>query len=308
MKTTAHLPHDELPTEIAQLTHGPVEFRYEPRGPATIVVFYGGHLRAGLSLGEEVFAGGGCSLLVVSRPGYGRTPVTTGDSVTGFADVTAELCAHLGISVVAAAVGVSAGGPTAVAMTARHPALVERLILQSAVGPLPWPDRRTRIGARLVFAAGAEAVTWAALHTLVRRAPDAGLRLLLRDLTIVPVRDMLAALRPEERATLVALFSRMRSGHGFVQDLKALRTPTAVTRLAAEVRCPTLVIASRKDAAVPFVHAEALAAAIPGAELVESQADGHLVWFGRDWPSISERIRAFLTPPEAIAEPGRRAR
>lgn len=33
--------------------------------------------------------------------------------------------------------GISAGGPTAVTMTARHPGLVERLILLSAVGWLP---------------------------------------------------------------------------------------------------------------------------------------------------------------------------
>ncbi|MCX4452340.1 alpha/beta hydrolase [Streptomyces sp. NBC_01728] len=289
------------------MSRGPVEFRYEQRGPATVVVFYGGHMRAGLALGEEVFADGGCSVLVVSRPGYGRTPVTTGESVAGFADVTAELCAHLGIDAVAAAVGVSAGGPTVVAMTALHPVLVERLILQSAVGPLPWPDRRTRIGARLAFAAGPEAATWAAVHALVRHAPETGLRLLLRDLTVLPVRDMQAALRPEDRAGLVGLFSRMRSGHGFVHDLKALRTPATLTRLAAQVRRPALVIASRKDAAVPFAHAQALASAIPGAELVESQADGHLVWFGRDWPSIAERIRAFLTPPEAMAQPSRHA-
>lgn len=67
------------------------------------------------------------------------------------ADVTAALCAHLGIREVTAVVGVSGGAPTAVAMAARHPAFVERLILQSAVGPLPWPDRRTYIGAQVVF-------------------------------------------------------------------------------------------------------------------------------------------------------------
>ncbi|WP_406129563.1 alpha/beta fold hydrolase [Streptomyces sp. NBC_00989] len=307
MRAPLGLPFGELPTRVAQLSRGAVEFRYEPRGPATVVVFYGGHMRAGLALGEEVFASGGCSLLVVSRPGYGRTPVTTGASVTGFADVTAELCAHLGISAVAAAVGVSAGGPTAVAMAARHPALVERLILQSAVGPLPWPDRRTRVGARLVFGAGMEAVTWATLHSLVRRAPNTGLRLLLGDLTVLPVQDTLAALRPEERAELIALFSRMRSGRGFVHDLDVLRTPAALARLAAQVRCPALVIASRKDAAVPFAHAQSLASAIPGAELVESQAEGHLVWFGRDWPSIAERIRAFLTPPEMPTQPSRQS-
>ncbi|MFC7641943.1 alpha/beta fold hydrolase [Streptosporangium lutulentum] len=65
-----------------------------------------------------------------------------------FADVTAELCRDLGVGRLAAVVGISAGGRTALAMAARHPHLVERLILQSAVGFLPWPDRRTRLGGR----------------------------------------------------------------------------------------------------------------------------------------------------------------
>ncbi|MDO0909854.1 alpha/beta hydrolase [Streptomyces sp. DT2A-34] len=112
-----------------------MEFRPDRRGPGT-VVFHGGHTRAGLSLGEDVYAEAGCSVLVPSRPGYGRTPVSTGGSAPAFADATAALCEHLGITGVAAAVGVSGGGPTAVARAARHPTLVKRLIPQSAAGPL----------------------------------------------------------------------------------------------------------------------------------------------------------------------------
>ncbi|MFG2371186.1 alpha/beta fold hydrolase [Streptomyces sp. NPDC048504] len=285
---------DEHPTEVAELAAGRVEYRFDRRGPATVMVLYGGHLRAGLSLGEEVFTEAGCSVLVPSRPGYGRTPVSTGESAAGFADVTAGLCAHLGITEVAAVVGVSGGGPTAVAVAARHPALVQRLILQSAVGPLPWPDRRTRLGARIVFAPHTERVSWTLVHSLVRYAPETGLRMLLRDLTLLPVRDVVAGLRPEDRERLLALFSRMRSGRGFTRDLKELATTGDLVGDAGRVSQPALVIATRQDAAVRFVHARALAAALPHAELLESRADSHLVWFGQDWPLISERIHAFL--------------
>ncbi|MEV5534134.1 alpha/beta fold hydrolase [Streptomyces prunicolor] len=285
---------DEHPTEVAELAAGRVEYRFDRRGPATVMVLYGGHLRAGLSLGEEVFTEAGCSVLVPSRPGYGRTPVSTGESAAGFADVTAALCAHLGITEVAAVVGVSGGGPTAVAVAAHHPALVQRLILQSAVGPLPWPDRRTRLGARIVFAPHTERVSWTLVHSLVRYAPDVGLRMLLRDLTLLPVRDVVAGLRPEDRERLLALFSRMRSGRGFTRDLKELATTGDLLGDAGRVSQPALVIATRQDAAVRFVHARALAAALPHTELLESRADSHLVWFGEDWPRISERIHAFL--------------
>ncbi|MGQ4328729.1 MULTISPECIES: alpha/beta fold hydrolase [Streptomyces] len=286
----------ELPTKVVETGHGPLEFRLDRRGPETVVIFHGGHMRAGLALGEEPFTQAGYSLLVPSRPGYGRTPVKTGGSAEGFADAIAALCARLGVTRVAAVVGVSGGGPTAVAMAARHPALVERLILQSAVGPVPWPDRRTYLGAHVVFAPRTEPATWALVHALVRHAPDAALRMLLRDLTVLSVGKVVAGLRPEHRETAIALFTRMRSGHGFLNDLRDLKAGPGLRRLSAEVEQPGLVIASRYDGAVPFAHAQALAAALRRAELLESHADSHFVWFGDDWPAIATRIRGFLGP------------
>ncbi len=279
----------ERPTTVVRLDAGPVEYRLERRGDATVVVFHGGHHRAGLALGEEVFADAGYSVLVPSRPGYGRTPVSTGTSVTGFADVTRALCAHLGITRVAAVVGTSGGGPTAVTTAARHPDLVQRLILQCAVGPLPYPDRRTRLGAHVMFAGATEGATWRAVRTLMRLAPETSLRLWMGQLSTLPARNVVTALRPEDRAMVVALFSQMRSGRGFRNDLRP--TPD----LTADVSQPTLVIATRHDGGVPFAHAQSLAAAIRHAELVESEADSHLIWLGQDWPSIAETIRAFLT-------------
>lgn len=112
--------------------------------------------------------------------------------------------------------------------------------------------------------------------------------MLLGSLTTLPARQVLAHLSPQERAAMVELFCLMRSGHGFLNDLRP------APDLTAEVRQPTLVIATRTDGGVPFAHAQSLAAAIPHAELVESRADSHLVWFGADWPEIAPKIRAFL--------------
>lgn len=290
----------ERPTTVVKLDTRPIEYRLEQRSDATVVVLHGGHMRAGLALGEDVFADAGYTVLAPSRPGYGRTPLPTGTSVSGFTDVVAALCGHLGITKVAAVVGISGGGPTAVTMAARHPGLVDRLILQSAVGCLAWPDRHTRLGARAVFAAATERATWGAIRALGRVAPDMGLRLLLHDLTTQPVRDVVAALRAEDRAMLLALLSRMRSGRGFLNDLRP--TPDAT----AEVGQPTLVIATRNDGGVPFAHAQSLATAIRHAELVESAADSHFIWFGPDWPTIAETIHVFLTTDPPSTPDGRR--
>ena len=294
------MPELSRPTAIACLPAGQVEYRLDRRGDAVVVVFHGGHMRAGLALGEEVFAAAGCTILVPSRPGYGRTPLSTGTSVEEYTDVVRELCAHLGIARVAAAVGISGGGPTAATLAARHADLVERLILVSAVGWLPYPDRRTRLGAHLAFTAMTEHLTWAGVHTLARVAPDACLRMMLRSLSTRPVDEVVAALRAEDRAMLLALFAQMRSGRGFLNDLRP--TPD----ITARIDQPTLVIATRTDGGVPFAHARSLASTIRHAELVESRAHSHFVWLGADWLAIAERIRAFLdTEPPAVVGPSR---
>jgi len=270
------------------LRHGVVEYRFDQRDSATVVIFHGGHMRAGLALGEDTFVDAGYSVLVPSRPGYGRTPLSTGKTTSGFADVTRSLCEQLGITSVAAVVGISAGGPTALATAARHRDLVERVVLQSAVGPLPWPDRRTRVAARLAFAPATERITWSAVRAMMRTVPEIGLRALLADLSTLPARQVVSALSAEDRSTLIDLFSRMRSGHGFLNDLATL--PGS----AGEVTQPTLVIASRNDGSVPFAHAEAIAATIQHSRLTESNADSHFIWLGQDWPAISGEVRAFL--------------
>jgi pimeloyl-ACP methyl ester carboxylesterase len=194
----------------------------------------------------------------------------------------------LGITRIAAAVGISGGGPTAATMAARHADLVERLILISAVSWLPYPDRLTRLGAHMVFAGGTEAVTWAAIRSLARTAPNLGLRFMLSGLSTLPVRDVVGALRPEDREQLLSLFSQMRSGHGFLNDLRPTPDHTA------QIDQPTLVIATRTDAGVPFHHAQSLASTIRNAQLIESRAHTHCIWLGPDWPAIAEQVRLFL--------------
>jgi pimeloyl-ACP methyl ester carboxylesterase len=293
----------ERPTQVADLSRGPVEYRLERRGPRTVLIMHGGHMRASLPLGEEVFADAGCTVLVPSRPGYGRTPLTVGPSLEEFAEVAAELCGQLGIGQVAAVVGQSAGGPSAVTMAARCPALVARLILQSAVGPLPWPGRLTQLGGRVAFSPHTEHLTWALMHTLVRRAPAAGLRLLLRDLTTQPVGPVLSALAEPHRALVTALFERMRSGSGFCADLRNFTDTAGYRETAAGAGQPALVIASPADGAVPFAHARALAGTLPNARLITSRAPTHFIWFGDDYPAIAADITSFLEADPA-ASPG----
>ncbi|TFB90863.1 alpha/beta fold hydrolase [Cryobacterium algoricola] len=274
-----------------RLAAGSVEYRLDVRASPVIVVFHGGHLRAGIAVGEEVFAAAGYTVLAPSRPGYGRTPLSTGTTVTGFADVVGDLCEHLGITGVAAVVGISGGGPTAATFAARHAGLVHRLILISAVGWLPYPGPVTRLASRIGFNGVTGRVTWGLVHALARFTPSVCLRVMMGALSTRPVGEVLDGLDAGARAGLLALFRRMSSGRGFVNDLRP--TPD----ITARIDQPTLVIATRSDGGVPFAQSLSLASSIRSAELVESHADSHMVWLGADWPVVGERIVAFLGGP-----------
>jgi pimeloyl-ACP methyl ester carboxylesterase len=163
---------------VEQLPIGPVEYRLvaEPRSrPDVLVIMHGGHMRADLPVGESALLDEGYTLLVPSRPGYGRTPLSSGPSPERFADATAQLCARLGIKSVLAVVGVSAGGPSAVALAARHPELVRTLLLQSARSALPFPSGAARLAAPVAFNPRVEALTWSGIRHLMQRTPRVGL-------------------------------------------------------------------------------------------------------------------------------------
>ncbi|MCG2799308.1 MAG: alpha/beta hydrolase [Cellulomonas sp.] len=280
----------DRPTSTATLAAGPVEYRMVPGGQELVVLLHGGHMRAGLSLGEEQVAAAGYSVLLVSRPGYGRTPLSAGPAPTAFAGVLTQLCSHLGFGDVRAVMGISAGGPTAVAFAAAQPDRVHGLVLVSARSALPYPDGVMRAAAPVVFGPSCEAVTWAAVRSVMRSSPDRGLRTMMANLSTAPVRQVIDDLTPADRAELIALFSAMRSGSGFLADL---RDPGDVQAERA-VRRPTLIVASPHDGGVDPRHAAHLLATIPGATLWPSPSLSHMVWYGSGASVTQNRIVTFL--------------
>jgi pimeloyl-ACP methyl ester carboxylesterase len=282
-----------LPTRLAATPTGPVEYRLRGTGSRAVLVLHGGHVSAAVPLGERDLLGLDVRVLAVSRPGYGRTPLATGRTCTGFGDVVAQLCRYLEINRLAAVVGMSHGGPPAVALAARHPELVEGLILESAISSLPWPGRATRVGAQLAFNSWTEPLTWRVTGALARWAPGLFLRTMLSALSTGSGSRVLADLSLADRAEVLDLFRSLRASHGFLHDIREPVDPS----LEERVRCPTLIIASRQDGQVPARHAEHLHHRIPGATLIWSHAPSHLIWFGSSARERTEQVARFLAEP-----------
>jgi pimeloyl-ACP methyl ester carboxylesterase len=109
--------------EIAETVKGPVEFGMVGTGPVIR------HLHGGASGYDQTLAlswdlhEAGFPVLSPSRPGYLRTPLTTGASPEQAADVLAGLLDVLSIDKVCV-MGTSGGGPTALQFALRNPARV----------------------------------------------------------------------------------------------------------------------------------------------------------------------------------------
>lgn len=272
------------------LQAGTLEYRWDRTHPDPVLVLHGGHMSASQPVGEDPYH----SVFAPSRPGYGRTRVDA-LSPGQFADLIAGVGDRLGIRRFAAVVGISAGGPTAVAFAARHPRRTAKLILQCTPSTLRWPPIRGahQVGP-LVFGPRTGRVTWALSRRSVRH--DHGLARAVGGLSTLPGDRVLGQFSAAERNQVRDLFLGMRSGHGFGYDLAAFAPATRARRQAQQtaLRCPTLVVATPFDGQVGFEHAVHLRDTIPSARLYRSTAPCHLLWFGHDRDGVTDAVTRFL--------------
>lgn len=99
------------PSQIAQISKGPIEYAFHGEGPTILSIHGGpGGYDQGLMLAEP-FRTAGFRILAVSRPGYLRTPLEVGKMWYEQADVYAELLDKLGLDKVFL-IHASAGGPS----------------------------------------------------------------------------------------------------------------------------------------------------------------------------------------------------
>jgi pimeloyl-ACP methyl ester carboxylesterase len=264
-----------------------IEYRLERRSGATALILHGGHMSARCRFGEDTFLDAGYSVLVTSRPGYGRTAVSAGPSAPEFAIRLAGLCRLLGLSNLTV-VGISLGARSAMTLAAFYPELVQRVILMCPTSFSPWPDPGGRRLAYAAFAPGVRRATWGTLHYLLRKNPEKYLAGILENLTTL---DGAVAVRRlgGDVGKVTEFLLCCQSGRGFLIDLRA---PTDVS---GDVAQPTLILASRNDGAVRFDHAEYLAAMLPDATLVEVHTPTHLLWLGKGSDRTAAAIRSFIS-------------
>lgn len=185
--------------------------------------------------------------------------------------------------------GVSGGGPVAVAYAVKHPWRVAHLVLFGAY--LQGGARRSSTPGQVEeqrLLVDMTRVGWGRPDPLFRSVfaqrymPDA-------DRATIDAYD-----RMQRVSADADMASRLRETWGDVD----------ITALASRVRVPTLVMHVREDGAVPFEEGRKLAAAIPGARFVPLPGRNHVIGpDGPAWPELVRQLHEFCRSPQPQEEP-----
>jgi pimeloyl-ACP methyl ester carboxylesterase len=272
---------------VTDTAAGPIEYTVEGSGRAVLFL----HGDCG-SCRERIIhpplVNAGFRLIVPSRPGHGRTPLSVGPTAAGAADALAGLIGTLRIARTIV-VAVSSAGPTAVALARRHPDLVSGLVLESAL-TCPASSPGGRLSSHRRFFTGCHRLRWKLLGLAAHLMP----RLVaVRMLAVTSLRDTFDIRVRLKRSDLQATRRFFSGGSSAAGALADWDHDVAEADLAA-IRVPTLIVHSRDDRAVPFAGARRAYALIPGAELVAPATGGHFLWIGPGAEEITQRVIAFL--------------
>jgi pimeloyl-ACP methyl ester carboxylesterase len=277
-----------MKSQMVQTSKGLIEYTLLGSGPV-VLVCHGTSSNCFSTAEAEPLTAAGFSVLIPSRPGYGRTPLAVGRSASQAAEALVALLDSLHVQT-CSVVAVSGGGPTGIALAAQYPDRVERLVLAAAVSR---PEERPHEAAyknQTSFYGPMHNVLWGMLGVMSRLSPQGMARQTLTIFSSHDPRDGMSRLSTEDVAKICRFYQGRSSRQGALNDAAH---SVGADRLQS-VHQPTLVIHSREDHSVPFAHAEWSLEHIPQAELCESGFTGHFFWIGPDFQRISQRMAEFL--------------
>jgi|RhiMethySRZTD1v2_1073278.scaffolds.fasta_scaffold01065_40 pimeloyl-ACP methyl ester carboxylesterase len=277
-------------SQVVQTSCGPIEYAMVGAGmPVLIVHGAGGGFDQGMEFARDL-AAAGLRVIAISRFGYLRTPLPADASAAAQADAHACLLDALGIRR-AVIVGASAGAPSSLQFTLRHPERCAGLVL---VVPATYVPRRggdaplrtpawtqflfdTALRSDFLFWAGTKLVRRVMIGAILATPPE-----------IVEQADA------DERARVARLLSHILPVSprrpGLLNDAAIT---SALSRYPIEgIHTPTLVMSAADDRFGTYEAARYTAERIPGARFIGYASGGH-IWVGHNKEAIAEVV-AFV--------------
>lgn len=277
-----------MKSQIAQTTRGPIEYTLLGNGPVVLTCHGTSNNCFSTELANPLMDAG-LSVLTPSRPGYGRTPLSVGRSARDAAAALNALLDTLKFQT-CEVIAISGGGPTGIAFAALFPDRVTRLVLAAAVS---CPENRPNEPSyknQTTFYGPMHNLLWNMLGLMSRLSPRTMARQTLATFSTHDPDDGLSRLSDKDIETIAHFYRGHSSRQGALND----GNHTVGAELLKSVQQPTLVIHSREDKSVPFVHAEWSLRHIPHAELCEAGIAGHFFWVDPDFERIRSGLVTFL--------------
>lgn len=244
------------------------------------VLYLHGAIGTALEIGERVQRLG-LRYVCVNRPGFGGSDLEPGRTILGFASAVEQLADALGLERFAV-VGVSAGGPYALACGRALPDRVSAIGVVSSLSPLcaphavPGMPAHIRIALRTLAARPETAARLGdAAVALVRRHPWLPARAMTAG---APACDRRMVTGEAARTAAAAQFLAAAEGgvRGMVQDYALSAKPWGFS--LSDIQAEVHVFHGVRDALVPVDHALALAAGLPRCRAWMDPEEGHFLF------------------------------
>ncbi|TSA29920.1 MAG: alpha/beta hydrolase [Verrucomicrobiaceae bacterium] len=294
------MSHLNAASTIADTKAGKVEYVRSGEGPS-LLVFHGspGGFDQAMLFASSL-SDSGFQVIAPSRPGYLRTPLTTGLTPENQADAMLALLDSLSIDSVAV-MGVSLGAPAAIEFARRHPERAWALVLVSPVTKkMPTQPLNPPLPEALNEHLTGDMGAWAFVEAVRRDLAGA----LGGTFDIAQSGDLQA------RSSWVQSVLGNSAQLAWFQDLAGtfaplspretgLRNDLLQLRVLADVpydklTIPALFIHGAEDKWIPLQDVEAAEKRMPNAELLDVPGTGHLVWLGPDSDQVGRKILEFL--------------
>lgn len=284
-------------SQIIETSQGHIEYTLHGQGPVVLGLHGtpGGYDQA-LFTFKEVIDSGEFTLLAVSRPGYGRTPLSVGRSPSEQADALIALLDCLHIEKVAV-MALSGGGPIALQLALRHPSRLWAVSLNAAV---------------------TKSYKYTASNTISDKILRSNFGMWLfnflakyftKQIALVMV-DELSTYSKAEQKQLVSKILQDSCKVQFIKRLASSSAPWSIRKNGLlndekemakiekwpleDISTPTLIIHGACDGDVNVDHAHHAADRIPKAKKIISQQGFHLLELGSDYEDLIKCRLNFL--------------
>lgn len=271
-------------------SRGLLEYRIIGELEREVILFFtGAHANCNTVVGDQEFlVEKGYSILVPSRPGYGKTELSVGETSEDFAHSLTELLDSLQIEKVHV-FAFSAGGRPAAQFASRYSERVKKVIFFSAISLDEWPGTVNRTLAPIIFNQPLENLGWTFFYWMMKKAPEWMFRLIMHFFSTLSYSQIQQRISPQQKEQLYRFLITLHfNPNGFHVDLRQSSGDLS------QITAPTLIIHSIYDKGIALKHAQHLYENIPNAELYLSEAEHHVLWYSSQAEILREKVIHFL--------------